>query len=409
MKIDTILGQQQDAHDRGPLLLAAVQGIEGISMPFAYDVTMYRHMEDGDIDPTKMISTPVTIGMRGKTNEYTYRSGVFQTFQKAGTNEQNWEKGFQTDFRVFNARIVPAFKMLDYEIRYRVFEDKTVLEIIQEVMEGFPKLINFQSYVSTGLLKSDDYKKIPYCVQFGETSLNFLSRLMAEFDIWYVFDHRQSDIKSSNETMVLGSSFALFQQCTRMDMDVVFSAPDTDEIGGFQRSFVPARKRVWVSDFNMLNPAHVPRGSATTTGLYDMLPRETDPTSFEREIFPALLTDPSDSDDAMSEQAKSRVEDEEDGVFTVQGQCKNPSFMAGRIFHIRNDKTEPNLGNTGVPAGNNYLITQMSFAAFENAYGHYFYQDVGNWLLSPLRWVWSLFRKESLQQALYLDATAALA
>ena len=33
------------------------------------------------------------------------------------------------------------------------------------------------------------FKKIPYCVQYGESSLSFLHRLMSQFGIWYAFDH----------------------------------------------------------------------------------------------------------------------------------------------------------------------------------------------------------------------------
>ena len=42
LTISTILGDQQVSGDIGPLLLSAVQGMEGISMPYAYDVTMFR-------------------------------------------------------------------------------------------------------------------------------------------------------------------------------------------------------------------------------------------------------------------------------------------------------------------------------------------------------------------------------
>ena len=93
LKIDTKLGRQAETGDEGPLLLAMVQGIEGVSMPYAYDVTMYRHIKDGDLNPREMINTKVAIHMRGKTDNYTSRRGVFQTFEKDGTNKRTFEKG----------------------------------------------------------------------------------------------------------------------------------------------------------------------------------------------------------------------------------------------------------------------------------------------------------------------------
>ena len=52
------------------------------------------------------------------------------------------------------------------------------------------------------------------------------------------------------------------------------------------------------------------------------------------------MTDPADSPDVMADQAKDRIEDEEGNTFTIQGQSKNPTFIAGGLFHIAHDKTK---------------------------------------------------------------------
>ncbi|HTZ71875.1 MAG TPA: phage baseplate assembly protein V, partial [Acetobacteraceae bacterium] len=88
---------------------------------------------------------------------------------------------------------------------------------------------------------------------------------------------------------------------------------------------------------------------------------------------------------------------------------KNPAFIAGQTFHVRRDKTHDNANDSGRPSGDNYLITQLSFVAYESAYGHYWYQDAVNWVDSPVRWIWGMFRKKNLKKGVYLDATGALA
>jgi len=425
LKIDTNLGIQQETGDEGPLLLAMVQGIEGISMPYAYDVTMYRHVEDGDLDPRDMINTNVAIHMRGKTDNYTTRRGVFLTFEKDGTNKRTFDRGKQTDFRVFRARIVPTFKMLDYEIRYRIFEQQTVLEIIEQVIDGFGDDESMASYVQT--LKADDekYPKIPYCVQFGESSMNFLSRLMAEFNIWYYFQHGDEEgslpdptsggLSIAGEKMILAADPASPINCAFPDMEIVYKAPDAKAIEdatgitAFQRCFVPAHKNVYVSDFNMVNPTDTPRGNAPVDPTYDMLPEESNPTGFEREVFPALLSNPNNTGKVMTSQAGDRIQDEENNVFSVQGLSKNPSLMAARKFHVVKDNSGADLLSVGIPDGGDYLITQMSFAAYENTYGHTVGSDIVNWLDSPLRWIYSIFKPENKSQALYFDATTAMA
>jgi uncharacterized protein involved in type VI secretion and phage assembly len=412
LKIDTLLGRQEETGDKGPLLLASVQGTEGISIPYAYDVTMYRRISDGDIDPRRMIDTNVTIHMRGSTGAYTARRGVFQTFEKDGTNLQPDERQWQRFFRVFRARIVPSFKMMDFEIRYRVFEDMTVLGIMKEVMDGFSNNTNFSSYVQSLQPDNEKYPKIPYCVQFGESSMTFLSRLMSQFNIWYVFDHGQSEQMSlaAHERMVLGADPAAPIKCLDADMEIVLTGPDVDGISGFQRCFAPPRKRVWVSDFNMLDPTSTPRGSAPADPNYDMLGRENDDGSgYEREVFPAQWNKPTGTADAMNSQAGDRVQDEETNAFTVQGMTKNPNFVAGRKFTIVKDDTKANILGPGVPDTGEYLITLMTFSAFENTYGHYWEHDIWFWVFSPIRWVFSIFRSNNSDQALYFDGTAALA
>jgi uncharacterized protein involved in type VI secretion and phage assembly len=414
LMISTMLGAQKQTNDRGPLLLRSVQGQEGISTPFAYDLIMYRLADPDtmDLDPSWLLNTRATFGMRGNTDQFSFRTGIFQSFEKDSTNEGQFEQGLGTDFRVYRGRLVPAFQMLEREIKYRIFENRTVLEIMEEVMDPFSHVLNFSSYVSTGLLNVHDepLEKIPYCVQFGETSFNFLSRLMAQFDIWYIFDHRAKNDQAANETMVLGRSFAMFQQCANAEMDVVFTQPNVTEIAGFQRSYAPARKTIWASDFNWLNPTDIPRGFATNDPGYDLLPGMA-AYPYEREVFPAPFTKTAAS--RLTDQAKSRMQDEENGVFQVQGQTKNPTFMAGLKFHIASDKTKaapvPGGPDAGLPAGGHYLITKMTISAFESGYGNTADQDVVNFLDSPVRWFWGLFRSKDDPVKPYMDATGSLA
>jgi uncharacterized protein involved in type VI secretion and phage assembly len=431
--IDTWKGPQQTTGDRGPLLLAAVQGIEGLSMPYAYDLTIYHSLDDFDIDPPEMINTWATIGMRGPSSKlfpdlgyYSYRRGVFQNFEKDETTHKQ-DEGLMTDYRVYKARIVPAFKMLDFEIRYRVFEDMTVLQIMQEVMNGFPQISSYSDYVDESNITSTDKKKLklkpmPYCVQFGESSFNFLSRLMGLFDIWYYFDH-QPDVRNQKddrkiEKMFIGMNQGVtkqdkdpFDRCREYEMNVVYTAPEIHDISGFQRGFAPAHKKVWVSNFNPLNPTSVPRGDKSPEGLYEIWPNTDpkDPRRMEREVFPAPFDDPKMNEKAMGELADSKVQDEETNVFTVQGQCKNPTFVPGRTFQVVTEALIKSSTFAGTPSNNQYVISMLSFAAYENTYGHNWYDDVLNWLDSPLRWFWGLFRKKALTEGFYLDATAALA
>ena len=77
----------------------------------------------------------------------------------------------------------------------RIFQDKTVVEIIQEVISDY----GFSSKTKSKL--SGSYKKRTYCVQYRETDFDFISRLMEEEGIYYFFDQNKD-----TENMILADS-----------------------------------------------------------------------------------------------------------------------------------------------------------------------------------------------------------
>src|SRR5208337_2776026 len=108
-------------------------------------------------------------------------------------------------FRQYSGTIVPVLKMMDHQVAFRVFERLTVLNVINSVALNFPGLS-----INQKLLENQTFPQMEYCVQFQETSYNFLSRLMNQFGIWYYFDH---DASPWVNTMVLGSSTLTFSRC----------------------------------------------------------------------------------------------------------------------------------------------------------------------------------------------------
>jgi uncharacterized protein involved in type VI secretion and phage assembly len=176
-----------------------------------------------------------------------------------------------------------------------------------------------RGYVSSGLTPEED-ETVDYYVQFGESSFNFLSRLMAQYGIWYVFDHRRTIELAVNETMVLGKSLIMPQQCDQDQMNVVLYDPKHNAIAQFSRAYTPAHHHVWVADFNDNDPTKPPKepkdgGDKDILGAYDLQPSQPKETSrFQLEQFPA------------NSDADTLLRSEEYGVFLAQGQCQNRTF-----------------------------------------------------------------------------------
>ncbi len=88
----------------------------------------------------------------------------------------------------------PWFWLLGHKADCRIFLDKDVKDIIKDVF-------NKAGFHDFEFRTNGDYEKIPYCVQYRETDLAFVSRLMELYGIYYFFEHSED-----KHLMVLANS-----------------------------------------------------------------------------------------------------------------------------------------------------------------------------------------------------------
>jgi uncharacterized protein involved in type VI secretion and phage assembly len=350
------IGTKEDDDD--PLVLARVTGAEGISMPFAFDLTMIggekvdwvrNKRKDKDtgkeeivFKPDDFIGRPAAFGLRktlivnGEQEPgYYVRYGVFETFERLGTVR---------DRRIFRARLVPAFRMTAYETRYRVFEDRDLVSILREVLEPFP-LIDLR----TNLLEELGEARVPYCVQYNETTFAFVHRLLDRFGVAYRFEHPElADSEPGiggmrRERMVLS-----FRDHRPDHVDHTMPVLSGDGVAGaapgafsgssafgvrsFRRSFNAAAQNARVGDFNTVNPARPPHGIAVVGKPYAFTAQGV---GVRAEAFPAVGVDPADPNAA----ARLRMRQNEMASATAAGRAYDTSFRAGRIFFTDKDGT----------------------------------------------------------------------
>jgi type VI secretion system secreted protein VgrG len=80
----------------------------------------------------------------------------------------------------------PWFKLLDYNEEYRIFQDKSVVDIAKQIFNDRGMTdIEYDKLTKT-------YKPRDYCVQYKESDFNFLSRLFEAEGIYYYFSHERS-------------------------------------------------------------------------------------------------------------------------------------------------------------------------------------------------------------------------
>lgn len=154
------------------LRVSRFSGQEEISRPFEFQLSLVS--TDRELNLEALIGEPAVLEIRGKTGIRKVM-GVIERFQLAVSGRR---------FTEYQAILVPAFALLRYTRNSRIFQQKTTLEIVQEVMAhaGLP-LEALRPALMSPYLPRD------FCVQYQESDLDFISRLLEEDGIFYFFDH----------------------------------------------------------------------------------------------------------------------------------------------------------------------------------------------------------------------------
>lgn len=191
------------------LLPEFVAGAEGISELFYYQVELVADV-NATINPKQIIGTKVTIGIQADdSGTQRYVNGIVASFESAGGDNE---------YNNYRAYIVPNLWLLTLNVNTRVFQDKTVTDVIKAVLSKYN--------ISPSIQTSGAYTPMEYCTQYRETDFDFISRLMEQHGILYYFQHTESD-----------HTFTLHDTSNKLSACAVQStfryAPEGDESEGF--------------------------------------------------------------------------------------------------------------------------------------------------------------------------------
>nr|WP_281397207.1 type VI secretion system tip protein VgrG [Chitinivorax tropicus] len=134
--------------------------------------------ENAAISFDDLLGKPMTVSIR------TTKSGK-RHFH--GYVTQMASLGLKGRFAVFRVTLRPWLWFLTRAADCRIFQEKSVLDIIKEVFEAY----GCADYSLTCSGQAPQ-QVLPYCVQYRETDFNFVSRLMEQTGIYYYFKHGES-------------------------------------------------------------------------------------------------------------------------------------------------------------------------------------------------------------------------
>src|SRR5258708_5730117 len=174
----------------GVFLLRSFEGTEQISRPFKFTLNLYcPNKKKSQVEFDKLLGKEFTVECDIYSREKEKRTGEYRYF--TGICFELTEGLQDYDFTSYTAEIVPKFQLLSLQARSRIFQQKSVPDVLKEVL---PKTgVEYQIVGS--------FDKREYCAQYRESDFDFASRLMEEEGIFYFFKHEKS-----GHTMVVANS-----------------------------------------------------------------------------------------------------------------------------------------------------------------------------------------------------------
>jgi type VI secretion system secreted protein VgrG len=217
------------------LLLDAFQGLESISELFRFTLTM-RSANTG-LDPVTIMGASVTVKIAVPDAPVRFFNGIVSRFMHAGGD---------STFSSYSAELVPSLWLLTLSRDRVIYQSKTAVDIIKAVLGVFS--IPFKAQL-TGTYTSRDY-----CVQYDETPLAFICRLMEEEGIFYFFT-----FVSGGHTMVLADNTAAHTLCTDATTLRYFPAQEAlrliDVVNYLEYENRLVAQKFEFSDYNYLTPS----------------------------------------------------------------------------------------------------------------------------------------------------------
>ena len=169
MSIATPLGKDY-------LLINRFTAHEGLSQLFSFDVELLHEENEVSfspttVDPQSLMGKAVTIFISaedGSTREFT---GMVNKFSQGNRDVR---------FSYYYIQVVPHVWLLTQKSQSRIFQQKSVPDILKTVFTSFDVKYELQ----------ETYEPRNYCVQYRETDFDFASRLMEEEGIFFFFEHK---------------------------------------------------------------------------------------------------------------------------------------------------------------------------------------------------------------------------
>ncbi len=289
------------------LLVVKFSVNERISSPYEIDLTL---ISEDQIDFNEVLGKEALLVILGE-EENRYFHGIILEFIQTGSRGR---------YIIYQTRVVPSLWLLSLAQGCRIFQNKNVQDIVKQVLTESGIISDRFSFRLTST-----YNPREYCVQYRETNLNFISRLLEEEGIFYFFEHTED-----KHLMVFGDSSLSYKPIIG-NPDIPFHpidamVPEEETVHDFIFSRQIKSGKVTLKDFYFEKPsldlkAQMEGDSYQKLEIYD---------------YPGIYTD----NETGSHLAQIRLQEATTFKDKAKGKSVCPRFIPGFTFTLSDHDRE---------------------------------------------------------------------
>ncbi|EAA9278549.1 type VI secretion system tip protein VgrG [Salmonella enterica] len=321
----------------GALLFASLDGGETLSELFSYVVQLKTPdtLNLGYVSPAAnlplkpMVGKDLCVNIELDGGGKRHISGLVTAARVVGHEGRSV---------TYELRMEPWVKLLTHTSDYKAFQNKTVVDILDEVLAEYPYPVEKR------LVES--YPVRTWQVQYGETDFDFLQRLMQEWGIYWWFEHSEN-----SHTLVLADAISAHKACPdsplvewhqeglKLDKEFIHTITANESL----------RTGQWVlDDFDFTKPRSLLANTVAN-------PRETGHATYEHYEWPGDYFDKSEGEMLT----RIRMEAQRSPGSRVLGGGNIRTLMNGYTFMLENYPT--------AEVNQEYLLMQTLLFVQDNA------------------------------------------
>ncbi len=325
---------------------------ESLGQLFQYDLVLYSPNEEIDIDA--ILGENVTVSLELGSGGKRYFNGIVSRFSQTGRSESG--------YALYQATLRPWFWFLTRTSDCRIFQNKSVPDIIKEIFGDK----GFSDYEER--LDHKKYRAWEYCVQYRETDFNFITRLMEQEGIYYFFRH-----EDGKHHLVLADGYESHQPIDEKKIryylpGVLLNEGGEPVISDWHLSREVQPGNYVLADYDFKKPR-------TELRVSSPIARQHAASDYEIYDYPGQFTE----HDVGDHYARTRIEALHVQFEQVTAQTDSRTMTCGGLFHlIEHPRTDQNreylvtsinteiTANDPTSAGTSDIVYRCSFAAIES-------------------------------------------